>query len=393
MSRQLISQHHVSGQEDDEPYFYEGCAPSHKSNSQYYTRGQEVEPVFYEDTAPYNPCHKYHTSTGSGYHRSYFNEDSAPSYSSYGNYNVYGQGVEPVFREATATNMTPYFHDDGVGLGIMYPEYSEYSDTTPYADTYQSEVLPPPLSLAKSDSTSAVKPIWYGKYSYHGNCPVFEYSTVLEENEVAETIYWTPENASFSSFSPTPAYPEDPRYLDEEDSISSLFQVDEDWEVQLIDSYATDEAEEVVKEEECIFEPQASFFCNVADSALEFLPPTPEPTYNELEYQNIDSTPRVNSKPKAYSASSFTEEYLSRYCYGGLRKSVTSGTVTYVNAAEVGQVAEIAHIDDELTPRDSGGSFTRKCLEKVISPKTYCQLFKRSGQSWKSRSKQRFESR
>ncbi|KAG8667661.1 hypothetical protein FPOAC2_12844 [Fusarium poae] len=249
-------------------------------------------------------------------------EDSAPSYWSYGPYYATGQEVgQPVPRESME-NMTPYFKDDGVGLGITYPDYSEYYDTTttPTPDTYHSA-----------------------------------------------------ENTSTNSLSPPPI---DPHLLGEEDSLTSLFRADEDREAQLINPYATDEAEEK-KEDDCTFGPQACFFCNVANSALRPFHPTPEPAY---EYQNTDSTPKANSNPKAFSASSFRDEYLSHYCYNGQRKSVTSGTVTYVNAAEAAQVAEISHIN-ELTPRNAGGSFTRRCLEKAVSPKTYSKFFKRAAKN------------
>ncbi|CEI41465.1 hypothetical protein FVEN_g3633 [Fusarium venenatum] len=214
----------------------------------------------------------YYYASGQKDHPSYFYEGSAPSRKSYSEYYADRQEVERVFRKAKATKMTSCFKDDGVGLGIMYPD-------------------------------------------------------------------------------------------EEED-----------------------------EEVECIFEPQASFFCNVPESALASLPPAPVPAYyaHVHEYQNTDSTPKANSKPKAFSASSFRDDYLSLYCCNGQRNSVTSGTVTHVNAVEVAQVAEISPVN-ELNPRDSSCSFTR-CLEKVVSPKTYSKLFKRAGQKLRSRSKERLES-
>ncbi|UZP46337.1 hypothetical protein NXS19_014149 [Fusarium pseudograminearum] len=413
MSRVPISQSYASGNCHDQFYFYEDLAPSRKSYSEYYTGGQEVEPVFYEDKTPRNLSSSHYNATGQGndqssfyqdlkpsyssyseysvygqevesvsceattsYTSSYsdyyatgqgddqprFCEDSGPSYSSYSEYNAYGQEVEPVFHEVAARKMTPYFEDDGVGLGIMVPDYSEYYDTTPTSDK-QSEVIPPALSLANPHNNSGIKNIWYGKESHLGG---FYYCPESEGPEGAATIYYSLDNSSTSTSTLCP--PDlDLRYLDEEDSISSLFNLDEGREEQLIDLYAAGEVKE------CKFLPQDSFFCNVTESVL---PPSSEPAYHE---------------PKAFSPSRFRDEYLSLY-YGDMA-SVTSGTVTLQHAAEVAQVAEIAHIndDDELTHRDSGGSFTRKCLEKLTSPQTYSKLFKRAEQKLVSRSKKRLQ--
>ncbi|KAM0241592.1 hypothetical protein ACHAPO_001279 [Fusarium lateritium] len=266
------SHYYATGQGSDHSYFHEDPAPSKTSHSEYYTGGQEVERVLYEDTIPGYPSFGPYYATGQEDDQPCFYEDLEPSQTSRSEYYTSGQEVEPVFHKTKATKMTSYFKDEGVGLGIMYPDE--------------------------------------------------------EENE----------------------------------------------------------------EVECTFEPQASFFCNVAESALTSLPPAPVPAYyaHVHEYQNADSTPKGNSTPKAFSASSFRDDYLSLYCYNGQGKSVTSGTVTHVNAVEVAQVSEISHVN-ELTPRDSGGSFTR-CLEKAISPKTYSKLFERAGQKLRTRSKQRLES-
>ncbi|KAM0367169.1 hypothetical protein ACHAO7_004887 [Fusarium culmorum] len=426
MSRVPISQSYASGDCYDQFYFYEDLAPSRKSYSEYYTGGQEVEPVFYENKTPRNLSYSHYNAdgqgndqssfyqdlnpsyssyseysvygqevesvsceattsytspysdyyaTGQGYDQSRFCEDSGPSYSSYSEYNAYGKEVETVFREVTAQKMTPYFDDDGVGLGIMVPDYSEYYDNspTPTSET-QSEVVPPALSLANPHSNSAVKSIWFGNESRLGS---LYYSPESEETVTAATMNYSVNNSSTGTSTLRPPAP-DLRYLDEDDSTSSLFNLDEGWEEQLIDSYAAEV-------EECTFLPRDSFFSNVAYSTL---PPSSESVFR----RNTDAMPRS----EAFSPSRFRDEYLSLWVYYGDMTSVTSGTVTLQHVAEVAQVAEIAHInddddDEELTRRDSGGSFTRKCLEKLASPQTYSKLFKRAEQKLVSRSKKRLQ--
>jgi hypothetical protein len=315
--------------------------------------------------------------------------DAAPSVTDYSEYYTPGQEDLPLVYEATAPRMIPLLDDDGVGLGIMVPSYSGYYDASSTSDTYQSEVLPPPLSLAEPDSTLAVRPSWLGRYSHLGDFNVFEDSPECEESEVeAEIPVWAGDYLSSDSYllDPPPRSPIDPRYLDENDSMTSLFHVDEGWEERLINSYVTD-ADEEEEEEECKFDYNASFFSTVFNGANP-QPRTSKKSYYEHEHENTDSMPwGANSKPKANLVDSFRDEYFSRCCIQV--QSVNSGNVCHVlRAAKVAQVAEVAHIN-ELIPRGSGGSLVQRCPKKVISLRRYSQLLKHAVRKGIMRAKQR----
>ncbi|RGP76851.1 hypothetical protein FLONG3_5034 [Fusarium longipes] len=387
MFRMPCSEYYAPGQEDLPP-FDDDAVISQTSYSEYYTPGQEDLPAFIGDTAPSQKyCSEYYTPGQED--TPAFTQDDAPSDNSYREYYAPGQEEVPLVLEGPAPCMTPCFDDDGIGLGIMYPDYSEYYDATPTLDIDQSGILPPPPSLVDPDSTPASRPIWLGEYSHLGDSAVVDDSPEREETGVAETPVWSEEYSRLDPrLSSPPTHPIDPRYLDENDSLTSPFHIDEGWEERLISKYATDAVEEE-NEEEREFNHRASFFRTVYKCANPQPHATDEPYY-ESEHKNADLTSKANPKSKVNLVDRFGDEPFSLCCIQV--KSGTSSTVKQTRHAA--ECAQVAH-NNELTPRVSAGSYARKSPKNVnanvISPKGFSKMFK-AGRKCMVQTKQKIKS-